>query len=109
MLSLGFIVTLSFGVNIQDAQTAFKNGDFESAYKILNELANKGDVTAKYGLGDMYYNGFAVKQDYNKAFEWYEKAANQGLAAAQYNLGYMYENGFSVKQDYKKAIEWYEK
>ena len=35
MLSLGFIVTLSFGINIQDAQTAFKNGDFESAYKMV--------------------------------------------------------------------------
>ena len=70
---------------------AAQSGDFATALKEWQPLAEQGNATAQSNLGVMYYNGKGVIQDYAEAFKWYRLAAEQGYATAQSNLGVMYE------------------
>ena len=93
----------------EDATKAYFCGDYETAYRLIKPLAEKGLPEAQFNLGLMYDNGQGVSQDYAEAVKWYRKAAEQGNAKAQYNLGAMYNNGQGVPQDYAEAVTWYRK
>ncbi|MFZ7199698.1 tetratricopeptide repeat protein [Avibacterium avium] len=93
----------------QQATQAYRQGNYHSAFKLFKPLAERGNPTSQYNLGQMYLNGQGVRQDFSLAINWYKKAAEQGYADAQYNLALMYENGQGVKQDYAEAIKWYKK
>ena len=84
-----------------------QGGDFATALKEWQPLAEQGDRNLQYNLGVMYDNGQGVPQDYAEAAKWYRLAAEQGHATAQYNLGWMYDNGYGVPQDYAEAVKWY--
>ena len=86
-----------------------KELDFVKAFELFTMAAEKGNASAMYKLGYMYYWGKGVPQDCARAFEWYEKTAENGNARAMYWLGRMYENGRGVMQNYVRAIEWYKK
>ena len=109
ILSLSLLITLGFGVNIDNGVIAFSKGDYKTAFTIFEEFAKKGDKEAQAVLGTMYSNGQGVKQDYKKAIEWFEKSAAQGFAQAQLNVGMMYKEGLGVEKNYKKAFELFEK
>ena len=83
--------------------------DYNKAFELFQEAAERGLANAQLCLGIMYAKGEDISQNYDKAFEWYQKAAEQGLTDAQYNLGVMYYNGQGVPQDYNKAFEWFQK
>lgn len=85
---------------------AAQRGDYNTALREWQPLAQKGDANAQYHLGVMCHNGLGVPQDFKKAMNWYRKAARQGLAAAQYNLGVLYYNGGEVSQNYVQAYMW---
>ena len=89
--------------------TAYKQSDYQTAFKLWLPLAEQGDATAQFNLGVMYNKGQGVKQDDVEAVKWYRKAAKQGEASAQFNLGSMYADGRGVKQDYVEAVKWYRK
>ena len=107
IVSLGLILTLSFGATLDEGLKAVNKGDYKTALQIFEELSYKNNAKAKYNLGVMYENGYGVKQDYLKAKEWWEKAAAKGHADAQNNIGFLYHNGKGVKQDKKVAKKWY--
>jgi TPR repeat protein len=92
-LSLVFCTSILFAQNILE----------------MKENAARGEASAQFNLGIMYYEGKGVKQDFSQAKLWYEKAATQGYAQAQFNLGLMYYKGAGVKQDLSQAKLWYEK
>lgn len=94
---------------LEDAETAYRRGDYASAIRLWRHLAAKGEAKAQLKLGFVYRYGLGVAQDYAEAVFWYRKAAAQGLAAAQNDLGRMYEYGYGVTQDYVKAIACYRK
>ncbi|TFG58549.1 MAG: sel1 repeat family protein, partial [Deltaproteobacteria bacterium] len=96
-----------FGGQYEDAVTAYKRGDYETAYRLLKPLAQQGIPIAQYNLGVMYDNGKGVPQDYAEAMNWYRRAAEQGLADAQHNLGWVYFEGQGVPQDYVLAHMWF--
>ena len=75
---------------------AYNRGDYATALREFQPLAELGDVYAQALLGIMYIKGQGVKQDYAEAVRWYRKSAQQGHASAQYNLGIMYGKGQSV-------------
>jgi len=75
----------------------------------IQPLAVKGDSTAQFQLGTLYYQGKGVKQDYSQAFLWYRRAAQQDNSDAQYSLGNMYLMGEGIEQDDYQARQWYEK
>jgi uncharacterized protein len=85
---------------------AYNLGDYETAMREWQPLAEQGDAMSQFGLGALYVNGKGVPQDYVQAREWLEKAAVQGVAQAQAGLGSLYLNGRGVAQDYQKASFW---
>jgi FOG: TPR repeat, SEL1 subfamily len=101
----------SFGVgwsgDFQKGVDAYDKGDYATALKEFMPLAEQGDASAQYNLGQIYRQGLGVPEDYKTAVKWNTLAAEQGHAKAQYNLGMMYDNGQGVLQDYKTAVKWY--
>ena len=83
---------------------AYDAGEFKKARKIIQPLAERGDATAQFILGDMYYEGQSVDQDYGAAIDWYTKAGKQGYAQALGALGYMANNGIGTPRDDRKAL-----
>ena len=86
---------------------AYSHGDYATALKEWQPVAEAGDPNAQYNLGLLYARGQGVPQSYQKAAEWYQKAAEQGVAAAQYNLGVMYANGEGVTKNPDEAAKWF--
>jgi TPR repeat protein len=84
----------------------FIDKDFTNAYHFCKE---DEDSNAQYIIGEMYYNGFGVKEDHAEAAIWFRKAAEQGNPEAQYVIGQMYYNGLGVKEDHAEAIIWFRK
>ena len=107
-----FILSLLFWpplvqADFQAGLAAYNQGDYATALKEMQPLAEQGDATAQFNLGVMYNFGQGVPQDYQEAVRWYRLAAEQGYAHAQFNLGSMYANGQGVLQDYGEAAHWY--
>ena len=86
-----------------------KGGDYNTAFKEIQPLADQGDAIAQYNLGVMYDYGKGVLKDYQQAAKWYRKAADQGNALAQFSLGRMYAYGEGVLKDLTKAKYWTKK
>ena len=95
--------------DFSDGWDAATGGDYKTALKEWQPLADQGDAGAQYNLGWMYENGKGVLKDYKQAVKWYQKAADQGFARAQFNLGVMYANGEGVLKDLSKAKYWIKK
>ena len=93
----------------QQGFEASTRGDYQTAFKLWLSLAEQGNASAQFNLGNMYANGQGVKQDDVEAVKWYRKAAEQGDVKAQFNLGVRYDKGRGVKQDYFEAVKWYRK
>lgn len=85
------------------AERAFESGDYPTAIKELQPLAEQGDVYAQGQLGAAYNN----EGDLKKAITWWRRAADQGNARAQGALGNMYKRGHGVPLDYREAVKWY--
>ena len=90
---------------LEQAQSAFEVGDYETAVPLLQEAAEKGDATAQNWLGTCYSAGIVVEQDNEQAAMCYRLAADQGNIPAIYNLASCYLNGDGVEQDAQKAEE----
>lgn len=94
----------------EDGKAAFDRGEEAAAFAIWKPLADDGNATAQFWLGQMYDLGRGVQRDYVQAAVWYRRAAEQGNAIAQHNLAYMYEVGDGVKpSDYSLTVaaSWY--
>lgn len=92
---------------LEDANAAFEQGSYSTAFGLLRPLANDDVGEAQYELGFLYYNGLGVPQDYVQAEKWYRQAADHGIAKAQHDLGVMYLIGQGVPQDYVLAHMWF--
>ena len=86
--------------------TAYQAGDYETALKEWQPLADQGDAQAQYNLALMYDTGEGVAKDYAEAARWYRLAAEQGDASAQYNLARKYFVGEGVLKDPTSAHMW---
>uniref|UniRef100_A0A8D8X045 Protein sel-1 homolog 1 n=1 Tax=Cacopsylla melanoneura TaxID=428564 RepID=A0A8D8X045_9HEMI len=74
-------------------------------------LANKGDVTAQVGLGQLHFQGGrGIPLDYEKAHHYFLQAAEANNPIALGFLGRMYLEGNEyVKQDNKTAFTYFKK
>jgi len=108
------ILFVLFGTSVSLAQDtnkgmeAFQIGDYATAMKEFQSLAELGDADAQNKLGIMYEYGLGVVKDATNAAKWYLLAAEHGNASTQYKLGLMYNEGTGVLQDYAKALKWYQ-
>lgn len=92
---------------LEDAETAFLRGDYETAIRLIRPRADLGDADAQFALGVLYMRGLGVPENPSEAVQWYRKAADQGKVEAQTNLGLMYSEGLGVAKDYAGALKWF--
>jgi len=92
ILALSFAYPVSAGP-FEDAVAAYGRGDYETALKLMQPLANQGDARARFNVGTMHLGGKGVPQDSAEAGKWFLAAAQQGYAPAQFNLGVFYAKG----------------
>ncbi len=110
VLGVALVLTIISGHPVAadwtSARQAYERGDFETAAREFQELAERGDPTAQYDLAIMYEKGQGMALDYAEAAKWYRLAAEQGHTDAQDNLGYMYATGRGVTRDLGEAVKW---
>ena len=91
----------------KEGLAAIQRGDYGDALSEWQPVAEQGNASAQYNLGQLYRDGLGVTQDYKEAEKWYLSAAENGLAAAQFTLGVMYLNGEGVPKDNVQAYMWF--
>ncbi len=70
--------TSAFSADYQKGAAAYESGDYATALRELEPLAEQGDARAQYNLGLMYHQGRGVPQDYVRAHMWGNIAATDG-------------------------------
>ncbi|XP_028409740.1 protein sel-1 homolog 1-like isoform X2 [Dendronephthya gigantea] len=92
----------------QNSNNAMLDEDLIQYYQFL---ADKGDVQAQVGLGQLHYQGGrGVDQDYARAYRYFQLAADTGNPNAYAFLGKMYLNGNSaVKASNETALKYFKK
>lgn len=92
--------------------------DYDKAYLLMQEEANKGNGLAMHDLAKMYLQGHGCEKDEELAQEWFEKTYHAFIKEEskasnsdylRYRIGKLYSFGYGVEQDYLMAAEWYEK
>ena len=107
LLSILLFCTQPAFADLAKGLDAAQKGDFATALKEWQPLAEQGYAYAQHNLGNMYRYGQGVTQDDKTAVKYYTLAAEQGDAIAQYNLGNMYVNGKGVIQNFARAHMWW--
>jgi uncharacterized protein len=115
-LAVSFVALLLLGLAnpvaagpLEDARPAAKRGDYATAVRLFEPLAEGGDATAQAYLGSAYQWGKGVPQDHAEAVKWYQKAAEQGDVTAQHGLALSYRYGWGVPRDFVQALKWCQK
>lgn len=103
VLSIVYLATPAWA-DFKAGMDAYHRGDYATAMREWQPLAEQGQVVAQYQLGLLYANGQGVTKDDAKARQWYEKAAVQGHVEAQVNLGILLMYARGGQQDYKMAV-----
>ena len=81
---------------------AYTAGDYETAIRIWQPLAEDGDHQAAYALGQ----AFQIMGQPGRAAPWYEQAAHRDVTEAQILLGTIYARGAGVPRDLVRAYAW---
>jgi uncharacterized protein len=90
---------------IQQAKSAVLIGDYATALRILEPLAESGDPVAQLNLGVMYRRGHGLEQDEARGLQLYKLSAEQGFAGAQHNLGAVLLNSATTLAERSAAVE----
>lgn len=106
VLAICLMHSAAFADSYDDAIEAGKQGDYRTAVKLLEPLANAGDAQAQGALGYFYDKGLGVPVDHERAFNWYMSAAKQGDAGAEMNLCVSYAEGIGVPKDVNEGVHW---
>lgn len=99
------LVFNSFASLLEDAHSAYKNGDIKIAIKLYKESARKNNDEAYFKLGTIYYIGKVVKRDINKAMDYFKKAASYDHIKSKYNVAVIYGLKQYKFHSYKKAYK----
>ena len=121
-------------ISLDDAYTAYENGDYSTAVDIWKTFAEQGNIYAQENLAYCYKNGVGVEQSDTEAIKWFNKIAEKltlddaseafdegdisqsiaiyrihaelGNTQAQLNLGILYNN---FMEDEEEAMKWWKK
>jgi TPR repeat protein len=69
---------------LQSGKEAFDRQKWPTALKLLQPLADEGNVQAQNLLGRMYWAGLGVPIDRAKAVQWWKQSADQGNPEGQW-------------------------
>ncbi len=97
----------ALGASLEEGLAAYSQGDYDTAWKICQPLADEGNVEAMYCVGQMYANGFGVAMDDANAMKWFGMAAGEGHPEAMYRLAVMHANGWGVPMNEVAAAGFY--
>lgn len=86
---------------------AYDSGDYQTAYRIWDELARDNDLAAMRNVAQLLRQGKGVEKDPKRAFKLYMEAAEKGLVTAMANVGDMYLSGEGVDKNAEAAAAWY--
>lgn len=89
--------------------TVYKTGDYKTALREFEKLAEAGNPNAQFSLAVIYLSGRGFKRDVAHAIDWHRKAAAQCLASSEHRLGVFYDQGVGVEQDYAEALKWFKR
>jgi hypothetical protein len=95
------------GAAIAEARDAIGANRAEEAVRLLQPMADDGDMEAALFLGNIFLYGSGVAQDAASARRYLEIAAREGRVDALYNLGALYDKGIGVPRDAQQAIRWF--
>lgn len=76
--------------NYQDGRKAYLRGDYATALKKFEPLAESGHAESQYDLGVIYEEGRGVAKDAKTAIKWYTEAAQHGNTEAHTRLERIY-------------------
>ncbi|MDL2400198.1 tetratricopeptide repeat protein [Rhizobium mayense] len=108
-LLLYFALSLPAYAQSDEGKVAFSKHDYRAALLNWQPQAERGDATAQYGLGRLYFFGLGVQSDFEKAVFWFRKAADQNNPYAERRLGLAYSLGHdNVAPDLEQANIWYQ-
>src|SRR5690606_39036392 len=82
--------------------------NFEKAFSLYKEAAEKGNAYSFGFLGNMYALGQGVSQSYNQAINSYEKGIVENDSFCMRALGYMFQHGYGVSKNPEKAMDYYQ-
>lgn len=108
-LLAGIISLFSNPLTAQDFDLgleAYTDGDYATALKEFQPLAEGGNVEAQYALAMMYRYGDGVSLDYVEAMRLFRLAATYGHPMAPNAISLMYLKGEGVPPDPEKAYLW---
>jgi TPR repeat protein len=91
---------------IEEANMHYMNGDYKSAYRIVNNLAKKKYPRGINFLGILHMEGKYVKKDLSKAIKLFTEAGELGEPRGLKNLAELYATGTGVKVDLNKAKQY---
>lgn len=86
---------------------AYDSGDYQTAYRIWDELARDNDLAAMRNVAQLLRQGKGVEKNPKRAFKLYQDAAEKGLVTAMANVGDMYLAGEGVEKNAEAAAAWY--
>ena len=100
------VAALPARADFTEGLRALDAGDYETAFREWQALAEAGDPEAQRALAHLYLSGQGVRADPKAALTWYRRAAAQGDAVAQMNLGDLYAGGQGIRRDPVQAYLW---
>jgi len=99
---------------LQRGVTAYYDGDYAAAFRLLNSLAERGQPRAKFRVAMMYYHGRGLDPDpqlarnlIREALPGIQERAEQGVAWAQADIAALYADGIVLAEDNGEAIRLY--
>src|SRR5258706_9668599 len=78
---------------LDDADLAEKSGDYATALRLIQPLAQQGIAEAQKRLGVLYESGRGVTKNYAEAEKWFQRAAAQNDLDAIWNIGIIHHRG----------------
>ena len=97
--------------DFQDAVRIANNRDFETAYKMLVPLAEKGHAAAQLILGMMYFKGTGIEKNIVQADKWLLISEKLGQGAGKKNRIFIERqmNSDQISKARKLAKGWLQK
>ncbi len=97
--------------DFQDAVRIANNRDFETAYKMLVPLAEKGHAAAQLILGMMYFKGTGIEKNMVQADKWLLISEKLGQEAGKKNRIFVERqmNSDQISKARKLAKGWLQK
>lgn len=102
-----FLANPAISASIDEGVDAYGAGDYATAFKILEPLAEQGFGMAQFLTGMMYMSGDGTPKDPGKAAGLFRRAAHQDIIFAQFQLGILYRYGHGVNQSVTRAYFWF--